>query len=174
MKSWLELEQRFRALAPSLQHFRLDAQWGAAGEYWRLAGGGTTPASHEYEILSALGGRMLQKVLSTASESEQALLQMKDPEVRWYNLLKARSPFFGDRSYGQQLHEDGSSAGFIYTGSVRQPAEAAAVLCLALEASHPIVERKSKWQWLHENYVKAILVGAAVALLGAVAKLLIA
>jgi hypothetical protein len=72
------------------------------------------------------------------------------------------------------MHDDGSSAGFISTDSVREPAVAAAVLCLALEASHPIVERKSKWKWLHENYVKAILVGAVVAPFGAVAKLLIA
>jgi hypothetical protein len=76
MKSWLELEQRFKTLAASLQHFRLDAQWGAAGEYWRLAGGGTTPASHEYEILSAMAGRLLERVFSSANESEQAALQV--------------------------------------------------------------------------------------------------
>jgi len=173
VNSWLELEQRFRNLAPTLQHSRLDAQWGAAGEYWRLAGTGVTPATHEYEILSTVAGKLLEKVLRPTEETEKALLGITDARTRWYNLLKSQSPFFGDRSYGEQVHEDGSSAGFIYTGSVRCPAEAAATLCLSLHTSHPVVERKSKWQWLHENYIKAIIVGLVIALVGAAAKFLV-
>ncbi len=170
MNSWLDLELRFRNLVPALQHVRLDVQWGAAGEYWRLSGGGRTPASHEYEVLSGLGGRMLQRVLSESKESERALLAIADPKERWFNLLKSESPFFGARSYGQQLHEDGTPAGFIYTGTISHPAEAAAVLCLSLQVSHPIVEHKSRWQWLHENYVKGIVVGTVLAVVAAAVK----
>lgn len=172
MKSWLDLEQRFRNLVPALQHVRLDAQWGAAGEYWRLAGGGLTPASHEYEILSALAGQMLELVLRKSVDAEKLLLDISDPKVRWYNLLKTNSPFFGDRSYGEQLHEDGSSAGSIFTGTLSRPTEAAAVLCLSLQVSHPITERKSKWQWVHEHYIRAIVIGSVLALIGAAIKLL--
>src|SRR5258708_6254163 len=101
MKSWLDLEQRFRNLAPSLQHSRLDAQWGAAGEYWRLAGVGVTPATHEYEILSTVAGQLLEKVLRPNEETEKALLGIADARTRWYNLLKSQSPFFGNRSHGE-------------------------------------------------------------------------
>jgi len=153
-----------------MQFFRLDAQWGAAGEHWRLAGVGLTPSSHEYEILSTIAGQMLERVLRPPIEAEKSLLDISDPKVRWYTLLKTNSPFFGDRSYGEQLHEDSSSAGFIFTGTLSRPAEAAAVLCLSLHASHPIVEKKSKWQWLHDNYVKAIVIGTILALVGAVIK----
>jgi len=173
VNSWLELEQRFRNLAPSLQHSRLDAQWGAAGEYRRLAGTGLTPATHEYEILSTIAGQLLEKVLRPTEEGEKALLGIGDARTRWYNLLKSQSPFFGDRSYGQQFHEDGSPARVIFTGSLSTPADAAATLCLSLHTSHPIVEQKSKWPWLHDNYIKAIIVGVIVALIGLGAKFLI-
>ena len=36
MKTWLEFEERFRVIAAPLQYLRIDFQWGAAGEYWRL------------------------------------------------------------------------------------------------------------------------------------------
>jgi hypothetical protein len=173
MKTWLDLEARFRALEPALQFCRLDAQWGAAGEYWRIAGNVSPMARQEYELLSGVAGQFLEQVYSSKIEKEQALLAIVDTRTRWYNLLKQTSPVFGDRSYGEQLNDDGSSAGFIYTGSLNSMAAAAANLCLALQASHPIVERKSRWQWLHENYIKALVVGIVVALVGAAAKFLL-
>jgi hypothetical protein len=173
MRTWLELEERFRALAPALQYCRLDAQWGAAGEYWRIAGSRATPATYEYEVLSALAGRFLGSVLRQDVEDERALLEVEDSKVRWYRLLMRHSPFFGDRNYGQQINEDGSSAGFIYTGSLSQMAEAAAVQCLALHASHPLKETKSGWQWFHDNYLKGIIIGAVLAVVGAILKLFI-
>ena len=170
MKTWLDLEARFRALEPALQYSRLDAQWGAAGEYWRVAGTVSPTARQEYELLSALGGRWLEQALSPKKESDQVLLGISDPLLRWYSLLKASSPSFGDRSYGQQVNEDGSNAGFIYTGSMHSIGISAANLCLALQTSNPIREKKSAWAWLHENYVKAVLVGIVVAIVGALAK----
>jgi len=172
MNSWLELEQRFRGLAPTLTHCRLDAQWGAAGEYWHIAGS-SSPATTEYEILSTLAGRLLQRVLRQKIESEKALLSVEDPKIRWYTALKSQSPSFAHGIYGEQRNEDGSSVGFIFTGNIRSIAEASANLCLAFHASHPIVERTSRWRWLHDNYIKAIIIGGILALVGAAAKVLI-
>jgi hypothetical protein len=111
-------------------------------------------------------------VYSKKKEGEAAFLEIEDPRRRWYCLLKLSSPTFGDRSYGEQLNDDGTSAGFIYTGSLTSIADASANLCLALQASHPIVERKGKWQWLHDNYIKALVVGAILAVVGAGVKLM--
>ena len=71
MDSWLDIEQRFRLLAPELKHHRLDAQWGAAGEYWRIAGSGSTSATEQFEILSSLAGQLLRRVLKGESELGQ-------------------------------------------------------------------------------------------------------
>lgn len=170
MKSWLELESRFRNLAPNLRHYRLDAQWGAAGEHWRIAGGGSNPTTQEYELLASLGGELLGKVLKKKNEADQALLQITDPKLRWYNALKNKSPMFGHNGYAEQIKEDGGSAGFIFTGTVDNFAEASANLCLSFQTSHPIVERKSVWQWIHENYIKSVVIAIITAIVGIVAK----
>ena len=174
MEDWLELERRFRALAPALQFARLDAQWGAAGEYWRVAGAGNSTVVQQFEILATLAGQNLAKALAAVNQSGPPLLHVADAKHRWYGLLKESSPAFGNCSYGEQKNDDGSSAGFIYTGSIHPVAEASANLCLSLHASHPIKEKKSKWLWFHENYGKALIVGGILALVGAAAKLLFA
>ncbi len=174
MDSWLNLEQRFRLLAPELRHHRLDAQWGAADEYWRLTGARDTPATEQFEILSSLAGQLLGRVLKGGNETEKLLLSLHDTKLRWYNALKAMSSSFGRHSYAEQRNEDGSSAGLIFTGTVSQIAEASANLCLALHISHPIVERKTKWQWFHENYLRALIVAIVAAIATAAIKMLLA
>jgi hypothetical protein len=44
MKSWLELEERFREIKEPLIYLRLDIQSGPAGEHWCITG---MPHSHE-------------------------------------------------------------------------------------------------------------------------------
>ena len=53
------------------------------------------------------------------------------------------SSSFGHHGYGEQLNEDRSSAGFIFTGTVNQIAEASANLCLSFHISHPIASDTS-------------------------------
>ena len=94
------------------------------------------------------------------------LLQIVNPKIRWYTLLKQFVPF-QNPIYGEQRHPDGSSAGFIYSATLLSLAESCANLCLALQTNHPIVERTSRWQWFHDNYGKAILIGAVLAIISA-------
>ena len=142
--------------------------------YWRVAGAGNSTSVQQFEILASLAGQQLAKALVAANESASPLLQVEDAKHRWYGLLKESSPAFGNLSYGEQKNDDGSSAGFIYTGSIHPFAEASANLCLSLHASHPVTEKTSKWLWFHENYGRALLVGGILALVGAAAKLLFA
>jgi hypothetical protein len=174
METWLDLETRFRSLAPSLQFSRLDAQWGAAGVYWRIAGAGNSSAAQQFEILASIAGQQLGRALTAAGESDSKLLEIADLQHRWYNLLKDSSQEFGNLSYGQQLNDDGTSAGFIYTASLHPFSEASANLCLSLHASHPIKDVKSKWLWFHENYGKGLVIGCILAVVGAAAKFLFA
>lgn len=147
------------------------------GEYWSIAGGGSNPTTQEYELLASVGGELLGKVLKKKNEADKALLQITDPKLRWYNALKIMSPMFGHSFYAEHIKEDGGSAGFIFTGTVNNFAEASANLCLSFQASHPIVERKSIWQWIHENYIKSAvitiisaIITAIVGIVGIVAK----
>ena len=170
MQSWLELEKRFRELAPALQFSRLDAQWGAAGEYWRIAGVQNAVVAQQFEILAAIAGEQLVRSNASTPESSAEWPETNDSKYKWFRALKDTSPAFGNLSHGQQLNDDGSSAGFLYTGSLHPFSEASANLCLSLHASHPITEVKSKWVWFHENYGKALLIGLVLTLVAAAIK----
>jgi hypothetical protein len=170
MNTWLDLEARLRALAPSLQFARLDAQWGAAGDHWRVAGGADPVVRQQFELLCGVAGQFLDKVYSSENPDQAALLAITNPKIRWYSLLKQFVPF-QNFFYGEQ-HPDGSSAGFIYSATLPSFVESCANLCLALQTQYPIVEHPSKWKWFHDNYGKAILVGAVLAGIGAAIKLL--
>ena len=167
MKSWLDLESRFRSLVPRLKYARLDAQWGAAGEYWQIAGSGDQVTQQEFELLCGVAGRFLEKVYSPKNEDESTILSISDPRHRWYTLLKR---FAGVQSmiYGEQKSIDGS--GFIYTGTVVSFVESSANLCLSLQASHPILDKPGKLQWFHDNYLKTILIGVVLAVIAALLK----
>lgn len=170
MQTWLDLEGRFRALVPNLKFGRLDAQWGAAGEYWHVVGGGDPAVRQEFELLCGVAGRFLEKVYSKDVPEQAKLLAIEDPKTRWYALLKT---FAGVQNlmYGEQRNDDGSSAGFIYSGTVNSFVESSANLCLALHLEKPVVERQSKWKWFHDNYGKALIVGVVLAIVGAAIKL---
>lgn len=160
-------------LSPLLKHSRLDAQWGAAGKYWRIAGISDQLAVQQFEVLASLTGQALERVFSRKVEAEGLLLDISDHRIRWYELLKQNSPTFGNLSYGEQFHEDGSSAGLIFTGSLNRFAEASANLCLSLHSSHPLIQEQSesRWKWFHDNYGKSLIIGVILTIVGAVIKL---
>jgi hypothetical protein len=172
VKTWLDLESRFRSLEPKLRDARLDGQWGVAGDHWRISGLVDSLARQEFELLSAVGGRWLEKVLSAKAEADQELLQVADPKLRWYLLLKRSSPTWKTDLYGEQMADDGSSLGYVYGGTLSSLAAAAANVCLALQVSHPLRDEVSKLRWLHDNYIKGLLVGIVLAIAGAATKLL--
>lgn len=172
MKSWLELEARFRALEPKLHDARLSAQWGAAGEHWHISGMVNPMDRQEFELLCAVGGKWIEKVCSKKNDSDRELIEIQNPRNRWYTLLKNSSPLFHPDFVGEQKNNDGSSAGFIYSGTINSMAAASANLCLSLHVSHPLTEEVDRWKWLHDNYIKAIVVGVILLAVGTIAKLL--
>jgi len=171
MRTWLDLEGRFRLLVPRLARARLDAQWGAAGEHWHISGGVDPIVRKEYELLCGVAGRFLEQVYSPKDPSQADILAISDAKTRWYTLLKRFHPF-QNMIYGEQQHPDGSSAGYIYSATLPSFVESSANLCLALHTDHPILERTSKWKWFHDNYGKAIVVGIVLTLVGALINLL--
>lgn len=87
IQTWLDLEERFRRLIPDLKYTRLDEQTGAAGEFWRIAGGDARQAANEFELLSMLAGKLLQQVGRNKAELKEIIVH-HDFKICWYRALK--------------------------------------------------------------------------------------
>ena len=131
MVSWAELERRFRDVHSVLAFSRLDAQWGAGGTHWRVAGETDRHAKERFVTLARAAG---QKLIDTDILIHEVVDQEPNPEERWYLGLKHLSGFFIEGGYGHQLDSDGKQIGIIYIGRVERPAEASAILCQSLSA----------------------------------------
>ena len=132
MRSWKELEASFREIAPSLLGARVDVQWGAAGIYCRLAGGGFGPNRHRFETLATVAGGMLRRH-PAATGADEILSAATDFDA-WALGLKRFSPAFKFGMIAEQTTASGESGGLLYTGSVSDAPDACANLCLNLEA----------------------------------------
>lgn len=170
MKSWLEFEHRFRALSGSLGYYRLESQWGAAGEHWHLSGGNPTPKTQQFELLSALAGEKLLVVLRAEDEITTDLLNEPDHRIRWYKALKFWSGHFTNDLYGYQTDVKGEFSGHIFSGSLKELPENSANVCLALQTRFPIPE-KSMLQRMWDEYGSKVIVGLILAVAAALIKL---
>lgn len=137
MKSWLEFEERFRRIAPSLQYQRIDFQWGTDGEYWRLCGGATSTAARQFSGLAELSGLALIEAAKIYRELVAIVSQDNKPEHVWYRALKELSGEFKMGLFGNYTDEDGNSKGHICTGSIENICEVSANFCLMLHGKHP-------------------------------------
>lgn len=160
MKPWLDLEARFRVLAPALRECRIEVQWGMGKECWRLTSGIEQSAVTEFEMLAVSAGQLLERALRKETGEEATLKQTVDPKIRWYTALKFYSPLFELDSHEEELKPDGSSGGFMFTGHVRKIADASADLCLAFQQSHPISAPRTGALWRWGGYFKTILLAA--------------
>lgn len=130
--NWAELRTEFEALREALCFYRLDYQWGAAGTYYRLAGGGRSHAIRRFEVLSEIAGRKLQELPPESLNS--GVLAAPNAISRWYESLRYHSGAFETGTVGMQRDDAGNDMGGIYTGGVSLPAESSAVVCLQFSA----------------------------------------
>jgi hypothetical protein len=132
LPTWLELEQRFRELEPPLQFSRIDGQTGAAGEYWRIAGGAGRDTESRFNAVAAMASARLFKDFPDEVERHEELAAESDPAIRWYKALRYIANRYEHSLTGQEVNNDGSPGGFVYTGTIHNPAAASATLCLEL------------------------------------------
>lgn len=171
MNSWLELEKRFREVSAKLSNTRIDHQWGAAGEYWRITGSATTPTLQEFELLAALAGAALKKALKKSTPSAEFVFSEADDKTRWYRALRAWSGGFESTEHACQTNENGEFAGNIFSDTMYDPALMSANLCLKLHTDHPFPE-KSFWRKAWDEYGSKIIVGVVVAFITTIGGLL--
>jgi len=138
--TWTELRSDFESTREPLRFYRLDYQWGAAGTYYRLAGGGSSHATRRFEVLASIAGAKLAELPRDAVD--EIVLHAETPVEKWYEALRRHSGAFESGLIAQQT-EAGRADGNIYTGSVSLPAEASAVLALRFSAL-PEVTASSK------------------------------
>jgi hypothetical protein len=134
MRTWKELGAEFAELSRSLPYTRLDIQWGSAGDHWHFAGGPLVAVVRErIKTLFALAGAKLLQL--DPADLPEDLESVADHELRWLTALRLLSPALERELAGQQLDGDGKGLGWIFSASLRQPAEASANLCLRLESA---------------------------------------
>ncbi|WP_337912459.1 hypothetical protein [Vibrio cholerae] len=171
MDSWLDIERRFRDLAPALKFHRLDDQTGAAGEWWRVAGEPCQVVT-DFELLCELAGEQLAIVLK--SESEYAdIVAGNNVKWMWYRMLKKNTSSYKMGSSGYEIADDGTR-NWIYTGSLNNIGESAANLALWLNAKYPLRPKINIEAWykkLYRDYGKEILIGVVVAIIGSLVAL---
>jgi hypothetical protein len=138
MKTWLDIEQRFRTLAEPLRFLRLDVQWGGStGEGWHLAGMGRTSVVAEFEALSAIAGDALVKAF-TGSPQKPDWLSDPESDRCWFRALKEQSGAFEFGHVVWEADEDGKKTGTIYGGSINNVVEVSANLCLTMHRKFPL------------------------------------
>lgn len=136
--SWCELEQRFRELEPLMQYARIDGQTGAAGEYWRIAGGAERDAERRFIAIAAIASNRLFQDFHDIVITHTDLAQESDPAIRWYKALRdIGGRYEHSHRHLEQRNNDGSSGGFIFIGTINLPAAASATFCLELAARAP-------------------------------------
>ncbi len=137
MPSWKELENEFRALHDRLRYARIDGQWGAAGEYWHMAGTFDRNSERRFLALARVAGEKLATVLAPGSEATDEVLREANPVCRWYKGIWKVGGNFDYGLVGEQKTETGESAGLIYSGTINDIAEASSVFCLELSMIYP-------------------------------------
>lgn len=83
------------------------------GEYWRITGSATTPAVQELELLAALAGATLKRVINNSMPSAEFVFSEADDKTRWYRALRAWSGGFEVAHHAYQTNENGEFAGNI-------------------------------------------------------------
>jgi hypothetical protein len=173
MQSWLDLESRFKELREPLRHVRLDIQWGCEGEYFRLAGGSSSPITRQFETLAGVAGRFMERSLQKDTELGMALLAEPNPNIRWYRALKELSGEFQPDFPGEVRDEAGNFMGHIFCGHLHAVAEASANLCLRMYAEFPLREDRSFWRRLYDDYGKEIVIGTFIAITTAIVSIIV-
>ncbi len=138
MKSWLDLEERFRRIADRLQYLRIDFQWGAAGEFWRLCGMPFSPLYSQFEALAELAAVALEERAKDFPELSSIINAETERKNRWYRALKDLSGEFKFDHFGWQTDKKDNFAGHIYLGRISNIGDASANLCLLLHSRYPI------------------------------------
>lgn len=166
MKSWLEIESRFRAMAAQMPHVRLDIQSGDAGEYFRLAGIAGGPEERELEGLFVMAGQLTGRAFDPDSE----VLKESNLRLRWLRLVATRSGAFKGKLPGVMSDPaSGTVLGNIFMGSVPSIAAESANLCLKLEASSPLRDPRTMWERVYEDFGREIIIGIIILVLSTIA-----
>lgn len=168
MKTWLELEERFKELQEPLRHYRLDIQWGSQGEYFNITGGPPNSYTRKFEVLAGVAGRFLERSVSEKSEPGTTLLKESNAALRWYRALKGLSGDFEHSDPARVLDDEGNFQGHIFFGSLHSVAQASANLCLKMHAEFPLRDDRSFLARLYDEYGRELVIGALLAVIAAI------
>jgi len=106
--------------------FRLDYQWGSAGEHWSVLATASSAAKAEFETLCTIAGDLLL-TLHASAVAPEALAEPK-AKYRWYlaiwHHMTSKVPDH------KAFAGPDDRIGTVFTGRIREPVELSATLCL--------------------------------------------
>jgi hypothetical protein len=104
-----------------MKWYRLDYQWGSAGEHWYLKGGVSNAATSEFETLATIAGDLLLTLPPTAVAREA--LAARKAKCRWYLALwHHMTRMVPDTTAFEK-------SGRIFVGTIQEPVSLSATLC---------------------------------------------
>lgn len=164
LENWLGLESRFRSLESATKHCHLDFQSGIAGDHWHLSGHVSDEAKCELILLITCASALHKKCGLAINQD------FKDPVHHWVQLLSSEPSAVKDLMHFEQKNAHGEHLGFGSHARITSVAAVSANTCLRFHLNNPTPTKPSIWSWFHENYLKAIFIGAVVSLIGMMAK----
>ena len=171
MRTWLDLESRFRALTPELQLACLDMRWGAVEDY-TLSGKANPLNMREFETLCAIGGLFLQRSLNSELAPDRQLLAQSNPKLRWYLFLRSRGAV-KDAQTSRVTVPRGKKKSLVFAASIAQPAQESANQCLHLHVNSPMRDDRRWSERVYDEYGKTIVITATATTIGAIAAALV-
>lgn len=140
MNTWLDLEKRFRDIAPTLSDVRLDHNWGDGGEHWNIAGGFRSGNLEQFKILVQLAGQLLEKSLPKEEQLLEKIMAEDAYERRWFRAVWETTNNRENFLFGTIKDDEGKEIGHIYSAMIYNVVDVSANLCLRLHALYPVKE----------------------------------
>lgn len=162
MYTWKELAEKFEELQQPLSHAFISVQWGNAGTHLYLKGINDGVAMSKFKNLAEIAGKKLDSLPKNAQESFPNVFEESNHYRRWLIMLWKQGPGIHGYRVAQEMKDD-KVLGNIYTGSIRNPPQESANICMGLLEFD---EEKVGWpKWLWNEYGKEILLAIIVILL---------
>ena len=147
-----------------MKFYRLDYQWGSAGEHWYLKGGVSNADTSQFETLATIAGDLLMR-LPPSAVAPEALAEPK-AKYRWYLAVWHHMTYKIPEHMGFETR-DGKDVGRIFSGTIDEPVQLSATLCLQF-STVVVAPQVGFWRTLWDNYGREIIVGVVVTVIGGV------
>jgi hypothetical protein len=131
MGTWRDLQAQFRQLEPLMEKARLEHQWNATSDDWRIGGSVDLESAKRFRALAAEAGDLLR---SSGAQAPADVAAEADAARRWYLALwHMAGPH--DAPIVGMMSSYAGAGGQTSTARIKQPARGSAALARRFQGS---------------------------------------